>query len=156
MARPTKYHKKYLKKIDEYLKCKQDEIDEFHKTRGDKSDSYEQVIKVNLPSKEDFAFYIGISRKTLYNWAKENEEFAYGLDRIHNEQYNRLLNGGLSGIYNPIISKLGLTSNHGMKDRVDETSGDEPISPFSDEQVDRIAERVFRRKRGAGDTSGKK
>ena len=155
-GRPTEYKKEYIQKIQEYLADSQDEWDEFHKTRGDKSDSYERTVKVKLPSIEGFAKYIGVSRKSVYNWRDEHKDFAIALDEIDSEQKERVVNEGLAGNYSPVIAKLILSSNHGMKERVDETSDDKPISPFSDEQVDRIAQRLARRKATTGSASSEK
>lgn len=121
------YDPEYLDKVDEYLKEREDKEYEFHKTRGDKSDSYEEKVKVKLPSKEDFADWLGVSRKTLYNWSDDNPEFAFALEKIHNAQHARLVNGGLDGTYNSTIAKLMLTSNHGYKDQADLTSGGKPL-----------------------------
>jgi hypothetical protein len=145
----------YIGKVDEYLKTRSDEFYEFHKVRGVKSDSYEERVRVKLPSIEDFAEYLGVARKTLYNWEKEFKEFAAALDKIRTKQHNLIINGSLSGYYNPVISKLILTTNHGYRDRVDATSKDQPLNSFSDDQIDKIARRITGRKRSIGDTPGK-
>lgn len=153
-TKPTKYKKSYAKKkLAEYLDSCQDNDYEFHKTRGDKSDSYEEKTTVKLPSKEGFADFLGVSRKSLYNWEKEHPEFAAALEKIHNEQLTRLVNRGLEGTYNPTIVKLLLSHNHQMKERSDITSDDEPINPYTDDQINRIAERVAARRRSDGSLS---
>ena len=138
----------YIGKVDEYLKKRTDKFYEFHKVRGVKSDSYEERIKVKLPSIEDFAEYLGVARKTLYNWEKEYPDFGIALDKIRTKQHNLVINGSLSGYYNPVISKLILTTNHGYRDRVDATSKDQPLNSFSDDQIDKIARRITGRKTG--------
>jgi hypothetical protein len=94
---------------------------------------------------EDFAKFIKVSRKSIYNWRKEHDDFDEALDKINNEQYLRLVGGGLAGTYNPVISKLMLSSNHGLVERVDKTSKGEPINAFNDDQINRIAERIASR-----------
>jgi hypothetical protein len=149
----THFKKIYIKKVDDYLEECQDHDYEYQKTYGDKSNSYEEKTKVKLPTIEGFAAYIGITRKTLYNWAKENGKFADALEKIKNEQLARLINRGLEGTYNNTITKLILSHNHGMKERIDNTTDDEPItSSFSDDQIDRIADRIASRKGSNGDT----
>ncbi len=68
----------------------------------------------------------------------------------------RLIDMGLSGVYNSTIAKLILSSNHGMRERLDKTSDDKPINNFNDEQVDRIADRISRRKSDDGGISSSK
>lgn len=154
MSFVTVYKPAFIGKVDEYLKKRTDKFYEFWKVRGSKSSSYEERVKVQLPSIEDFAEYIGVARKTLYNWEKENKTFAEALDKIRTRQHNLVVNGSLSGYYNPVISKLILTTNHGYRDRVDATSKDQPLNSFSDDQIDKIARRITARKAGDGGTSG--
>lgn len=153
MGWKTIYKKKYIKMVDVYIKECNDKEEEFWKTRGDKSNTYEQWINVNLPTIEKFARWLGVSRRTLYNWRDTYPDFAEALEKIKDEQFIRLTDNGLAGKYNPIITKLILTTNHGMRDQVDATTNGESLNSFSDEQVDRIAERIARRKETDGDTS---
>ena len=117
----------FNKNLNKYLKKRKDEEYEFHKTRGDKSDSYEKKIKVKLPTVEGFADFIGFTKPTLYNWAKNHKEVKKGISKIVSEQLIRLVDCGLEGTYNPTIAKLILSSNHGMRERSDVTTDDEPI-----------------------------
>lgn len=121
-GRPEEYKEEYISKVDEYIKENQDEYEEYHKTRGDKSDTFERIIKVKLPSVEGFAYYLDVSKKSLYNWSKEYPEFLHALGKIEKEQQKRLINGGLSGEYNSTIAKLILSANHGMREKTDITS----------------------------------
>lgn len=126
-GRPSEYSPSFCEKVDEYLKENQDTWTEFHKTRGEKSDSYERIVKVKLPSFEGFARFIGKSHDALTDWAKENPEFGVALSKIKAEQKERLINEGLAGNYSPVISKLILSSDHGMREKSDLTSDDKPI-----------------------------
>jgi hypothetical protein len=137
----TKYRKSFIKKVDEYLNSRRDRVGE-------------HAIKVKLPTIEDFANYLGVSRKSLYNWEKEYPQFAYALEKILNEQLRRLINNGLAGTYNSTIAKLMLSSNHDMRERIDATSKGESLNKFDDKQIDRIADRIASRERSDGDTSG--
>ena len=137
VGRPTDYEPKFCRKVDVYIGENQDIWTEFHKTRGIKSDSYDRVVEVKLPSRDGFAKYLGVVRQTLDNWSKEHEEFLDALERIDTEQKLRLQNEGLSGNYNPTISKLLLSANHGVieKSETDVTSKGEKIQGFAVELI---------------------
>ncbi len=131
-GRPTDYKKGYIQEVDKYLAENEDEWNEYHKTRGVKSDSYEMVMTVKLPSRVGFASYLDTTRETLDNWSQDHKEFLYALKKIDAEQQTRLVNEGLAGNYNPAISKLLLSANHGLSERTetDVTSGGEKIDGF--------------------------
>jgi len=108
-GRPSKYEPRFCEKVDEYLsECK--DIED------------ENKLRVNLPTVEGFALFIGIPKRTLYDWREVHEPFSHSLEKIVEEQRKRLLNMGLSGDYNSTIAKLILSSNHGMSDKTDLTS----------------------------------
>lgn len=117
-----------IAEVDVYLAQCQDEYDEFHKTRGKMSNSYDRIVKVNLPMVEKFADYLKVDKTSLYEWAKLYPEFSYALNKINEEQRRRLLENGLSGDYNPMIAKLILSANYGMKEKSDVTTNDKDIS----------------------------
>jgi len=128
MARPTDYSEEMLTRTEQYLAQSIDEYSEFHKTRGEKSDSYERVLRVKLPTIEGLALYLGVDRTTIYEWEGKHKEFSHTLDKIRAEQQQRLIDNGLSGDYNPVIAKLILSSNHGMREKSDITTNDESIT----------------------------
>ena len=80
-----------------------------------------------LPSKCGFAVSVGVCDNTLTNWGNEYPEFLRALRRLHTRQRAELMNRGFNGTYNTAIAKLILCSNHGYKERADQTSGDKPI-----------------------------
>lgn len=127
-GRPTEYKEEYCQKVDEYLKTCVDEIEEFHKTRGDKSDTFDRIIKVNLPTVEGLAQYLDVSRRVIFKWADEHEEFMHSLEKLNEAQKSALLAKGLSGEYNPTIAKLILSSNHDMKDKSETTVDKESLA----------------------------
>lgn len=126
-GRPSEYKEEYISKAKEYLSLCQDEYDEYHKTRGEKSDSFDRIIKVKLPTIEGFALYLDVSKKSLYNWAEQNPEFLHALDDIERIQKQRLIENGLSGDYNPMIAKLILSANHGMREKQDITTNNKDL-----------------------------
>lgn len=116
-GRPTKYHKGLIDKVDEYLlQCKDEEY-EFHKTRGDRSDSYEEKIKVHLPTIEGLSQFIGVNPDTIYEWDKKHSKFSESLARLLAEQKRRVIEMSLNGKYNSAIAKLILSANHGMHEK---------------------------------------
>lgn len=122
---PTKYKPEYIDKVDEYLAECQDEEKQVVKQASEKYEMYDNKLKVNLPTVEGFAIFIGVPKRTLYDWRDVHEDFSHSLERIVEEQRKRLLNMGLSGDYNSTIAKLILSSNHGMSDRGVLTTEDE-------------------------------
>jgi hypothetical protein len=117
MARPTKYDKRFIKNVNDYLIDCEDQIEEYHRTRGEKSDTYDRLVHVKLPTVEGFARYIGVNKTTLYEWADRYAAFSNALELIVSVQKDRLINHGLSGDYNPVIAKLILSANHGMSEK---------------------------------------
>lgn len=122
-GRPIEYNPKIIDKANEYLEFCIDEQYDWTKTNGDKSVSYEHRIIVRLPSIEGLARYLGVARSTVYKWKEEYPEFSDILEEILSEQADRLISNGLSGDYNPTISKLILTK-HGYSDKQEITGAD--------------------------------
>lgn len=116
-GRPTKYDKKYISKIDMYLKICQDEEKQVVKQSSEKYEMFDNKLKVKLPTIDGFARFINIPKRTLYEWKDKHPDFSHSLDKIVTEQQERLINSGLSGEYNSTIAKLILSSNHGMREK---------------------------------------
>lgn len=130
VGRPTKYKEEYIDMVDEYLKLHQDIELEKIGLKSDKGyEKIDYILKVNLPTIEGFALYIGVNKTSLYEWEKKEPLFSNALDKIRVEQQTRLINEGLAGNYNPTIAKLILSSNHGMREKSEQdiTSGGEKI-----------------------------
>lgn len=121
-GRPNEYQEEYVKKVDEYLASCVDEEYDWTKTDGKLLTTFEHRVKVRLPTIEGFAIFIGVSKKSLYNWAAIHSDFLHALDKIETEQKQRLLEKGLAGEYNPTIAKLILSANHGMREKSDITT----------------------------------
>jgi len=116
VGRPTEYAKEYINKVDKYLADHKDDI---------------STKKVDLPTIEGFALFLGVNKTSLYEWEKIHPVFSNALDKIRTEQQTRLINEGLSGNYNSTIAKLILSSNHGMREKSEQdiTSGNQPLQP---------------------------
>lgn len=130
-GRPTVYSEKITSKSREYLSVCVDEIEEYHKTRGEKHNSYERLVKVNLPTIEGLASHLGVARSTLYAWRDKYIEFSDILEALLAQQAVSLINNGLSGNYNSTIAKL-LLMKHGYKEEkvTDITSSNTKIGGF--------------------------
>ena len=105
-GRPTDYTPEVLVEAEKLLA----EADEANKER-----------LVTPPNMAQLAVRLGVSRKTLYNWANEHEEFLHITERLMAIQEDMLLGHGLLGQYNSAIAKLMLTK-HGYTDKQDITS----------------------------------
>lgn len=157
-SRDTRYKEKYIAEVDRYLQINRDRTVKVVKTLSEEKGykTYDNKLKVKLPTVEGFATYLGVTKKTLWNWQKENPEFDEAVDKIMVEQKQRLVNMGLSGEYNSTIAKLMLSHNHGMVERTDIVSKVEQVNTFNDEQINKIAERINGRRSTDGSTSGTK
>lgn len=121
-GRPSDFSQVVLVKTQKYIDSCKDEEYRVVKSDGAQSTSYENKIRVNLPTIEGLALYLGIARDTVYEWEKEHKEFSDIIGVLRSQQANMLINNGLSGNYNPTIAKV-LLSKHGYveKQEVDNT-----------------------------------
>lgn len=110
IGRPTKLTKDRIHKAEEYLQQSKDA----NEIVGDRKPIV--VWKVKLPTIEGLANYLNVHRDSLYEWDKQDTElgkmFSDIFTRVKQEQAERLVNNGLAGNYNPVITKL-LLSKHG-------------------------------------------
>lgn len=128
-GRPTTYTDEMLTKANEYLNSCYDNdknVDESLEAQphgGALKREKKQELIVRIPTRGGLARYLGVSRDTLYEWAKNHTEFSDIMEWLGSEQEDRLINNGLSGAYNPTIAKL-LLSKHGY---VEKTEQDQTI-----------------------------
>lgn len=118
-GRPTDYNDQTCIKAQEYLDSCVDEEYSRIKSEGGASTSYDNYIRVKLPSIAGLAMFLDVTRATIYDWKEKYPEFLYILDKILAAQEQKLLEGGMSGLYNSTISKVILTK-HGYVDKVEE------------------------------------
>lgn len=126
LGRPSKYSPAIIKKTYEYINGAKDKFYNYQKGFGN-TDTYERRVMANLPTLEGLALHLNVHRDTVHAWSKKYPAFSDALETLMAVQHERLLNRGLSGDYNPVIAKLVLSANHGMKDRVDATTDDKPL-----------------------------
>lgn len=97
IGRPTDYKPAIIEEIDKYL---------------------EEAVPENMkiPTVEGIALKLGISRDTLYEWAKVHPEFSDTLEKLKMKQKEALIQTGIFGgkeVNSTIISLL-LKVNHDM------------------------------------------
>ena len=109
-GRPTKYNPMFVDELDKYLR-----------TTGKEQTS--------LPTIQGFALHLGVDDETLTEWAKKYPDFSATLKRLKHLQAKQLIDDGIYGgkEVNATIVKLLLQNNHGMKERVDNTTNDKEI-----------------------------
>lgn len=115
-GRPKEFKEQYISLVDDYIQECEDAFDK---------EKNEYMVK--LPTVEGFALFIGHNKTTIYEWCKENEEFSNAIDKIKENQLNKLINKGLSGKYNPTIAKLLLSGNHNIREKSDITTDEQKI-----------------------------
>lgn len=101
--RPTKLTDELAQKAKKYAK-----------------DGYLAVDEV-IPTIAGLAVYLGVSRSTLYEYKKLNNEFSDTLEMILQNQERLLINRSLTGGFNATIAKLML-ANHGYNDKQEVTN----------------------------------
>lgn len=128
MGAPTKYDISLIDKVDEYLTTTGDKYQTFD-TGAVKDGVPVKITKlvVDMPMIEGFSDYINVDVSTITRWEGEYPDFYLAINRIRKAQKKVLANKGVSGEYNPIIARLILSANHGMREKSDVTSDDKPI-----------------------------
>lgn len=61
------------------------------------------VKKKGIPQFSEFARSIGVTLRTLENWAKKKKAFGEAYEECRDKQQEMLINGGLAGQFNPKI-----------------------------------------------------
>jgi hypothetical protein len=99
------------------------------------SGGYQEVGEV-VPTIAGLAKYLGKTRPTMYDWAKNFPKFSYIIETLLGNQELRLINGGLASEMNSTIAKL-ILSKHGYSDKIEQDlkSSDGTMSPTKIEIV---------------------
>ena len=64
-----------------------------------------------IPTIEGLSVYLNVSRSTVYKWKGDNAEFSDILEDLMARQAKELFSNGLTGDFNPTITKLILTKH---------------------------------------------
>lgn len=122
-GRPTSYTEDITTRAQEYLDSCIDEIKQVVTGESEKFTTYKEKVVVKIPSIEGLARFLNISKDTIYQWEQIHPTFSDVLNALRSEQADRLINMGLSGDYNPVISRM-LLSKHGYAERTELTGAD--------------------------------
>lgn len=111
----TEYKKAYATtKLSQYL----DQCREANEPKMYQLGRRVQVVeRARVPTKKGYAFFIGKHPNTLEKWATDHPEMAVALDMLMAAQEEALISNGLSGRYNPVVTKLMLMNNHNYKEK---------------------------------------
>lgn len=75
-----------------------------------------------IPTVEGLALYLGTSRRNIYQWAEDIEQFSHTLEWLQALQSRVLQDKGLTGEFNSNITKLILSAKHQFVERQDVTT----------------------------------
>lgn len=119
---PTKYKPEYCEQIVEYFnKPSYEPIiikdDEGNETVATNKQGKPIMKPCSLPTKEGFAFSIGVHSETLINWAKKFAEFFEAIKKAENLQKNILIQNGLIGNYEKTFAIFVAKNVTDMKDQ---------------------------------------
>lgn len=100
-----------------------------------------------IPQVVGLALAMGLGKTTLYEWAKDpdKQEFRDILTRVLQAQERKLINGGLSSAFNPVITKMMMTK-HGYSDKqeLDISSADGSMTPKPGLDVSKLSPQAIR------------
>lgn len=80
-------------------------------------DLAQKAIDAAPASATDLAVLFGVHRKTIWQWAKDHEEFNYALDYCLARREQDLIDKALHGKINYAFAKFLLSSQHGLVER---------------------------------------
>lgn len=96
-----------------------DEVETIERTKEYIDGGYQLDDKEVIPTIVGLAIWLGVTSTTCYQWAKEKPKFSDMLRVLMDAQGQICLQGGMTGRFNPTITKLVL-SKHGYSDRVEQ------------------------------------
>lgn len=139
-GRPTKYEDKYCDEVIEffnkppfeYVEIEQENEETGEKVKTIALDKFQNPIRVPcpLPTKERFAFSIGVHRSTLIEWAGKYPEFSYAIKKAEDLQKDILIQNGLVQSYDKTFAIFVAKNVTDMSDKkeLDHTSSDGSMS----------------------------
>lgn len=120
MGRPTKYDPKFVHELRAY--CNVEPYREVFETTtykdGTTKENYRQVAN-DIPLTEDFAFKIGVTTETIYQWAKKYKDFSDALKGIKQAQERFLKINGLADNYSTAFAIFSAKNMIGWRDKTE-------------------------------------
>jgi len=137
VGRPPEFNQEVLEKANAYINSCLDSFYQQVKTEGKDSTTWDNKIDVKMPTIEGLAFYLTVSRQTVYNWEAQYAEFGEITERIKQIQADRLIQKGLSGDYNPTIAKV-ILGKHGYIEKVEETGRPDRLTEAEEKKLRKL------------------
>lgn len=111
LVRPTKYEREYALQMIDFFSVEVFTIDKLGRKKLNR-----------YPTFERFATNIGVTHKTLWNWAQhpDNSEFLHAYQICQDLQKALLVEGGLSGEYNNNFAKFLAVNVTDLRDKVEQ------------------------------------
>lgn len=100
VGRPTEFKDEFIDKALDYI---------------EHPSEYQDVV----PTVAGLSLILGVTRTTIYEWAKVHPEFANTLEDLKAKQESELVTNGLTSIFNPAITKMMLMANHDYREKTD-------------------------------------
>lgn len=99
-------------------------------------------------SVEGLAIHLDITRKTVYEWLKDDTKtkFCDIVDKVLQKQGNKLINSGLIGTFNSSITKLMLTK-HGYRDSSEVLNTEVPVDEEAKKKSDDLIKEYLNEKK---------
>jgi len=127
-GRPSEYKPDMCADILDYFNVSPYEIKTREITMKSGAVYEERYVEVNdLPLLSGFAVKIGVTRKTLSEWAKLYPDFSHAFETAKEIQDRNLNTNGLRGLYNNNYANLLGKNYLGFKDKKDITTDDKPL-----------------------------
>ena len=128
VGRPTEYRPEFVDEIVSYFNIEVtslvdvDVVDKEGKTRTEK-----KIVTNTFPTLTRFAAKLGVIRDTLYEWATVKDkagalkypQFSYAYTRARESQESLLVEGGITGAYEPRFAVFAAKNLAGWKDQLE-------------------------------------
>lgn len=88
--------------------------------------------KKGIPQFSEFARSIGVTLRTLENWAKKKKAFGDAYEECRDKQQEMLINGGLAGQFNPKIVTFLMEARAAQEKKTQKTEVVVSYKPIDD------------------------
>jgi hypothetical protein len=117
-GQPTKYLPKYCHDIIKYFDVPHFEDKEVARVTGKNDYEKTEYKEIANPIRflTRFASDIGVTLKTLENWASDYPDFLRAYTRAKELQLEMMVSNGAKGLYNPYFTTFMMKNMHGWKE----------------------------------------